>query len=120
MSNNALGFCRKLTGLKNLELCNGQITDKGVRHLERLQGLTSLSLASNTHISDASVGVLANFSALRRLSLADSGLTGDGIQHLARIPVRYMLSTPLHINYLSCNIKASSMTHPAHPTSELS
>ena len=80
--------CRKLQGLRCLELCSGEITDAGVRQLLELRGLTALSLAHNARIGDVSGAALASLTALRQLNLAQSGVSGKGIQPLARIPVR--------------------------------
>jgi hypothetical protein len=82
-----------LTQLECLEICNGLITDKGVEHLNSLANLKSLSLATNSAITDVSLLVLSKLMALTSLNLAGSRVTGNGIQTLQTLTVRFYLLT---------------------------
>lgn len=80
--------CRKLTQLECLELCNGHLKDEGIRHLEPLAALTSLSLAQNSCISDASLLTISKLVNLRTLNLAGClKVSGNGIQTLQTLTV---------------------------------
>ena len=81
-------LCRKLTQLEGLELCNGHLKDEGIKHLEPLSALTSLSLAQNSCISDASLLVISKLVKLRTLNLAGCvKVSGNGIQTLQTLKV---------------------------------
>jgi serine/threonine protein kinase len=58
------------TNLRELDLSNCHITDRGVRHLSRLKRLVSLNL-NNNGITPDSFDVLRNLKSLRQLDLRD-------------------------------------------------
>lgn len=88
-SSSSCSVCRRLTQLECLELCNGHLKDEGIRHLEPLTALTSLSLAQNSCISDASLLTISKLINLRTLNLAGClKVSGNGIQTLQTLTVR--------------------------------
>ena len=88
-SSSNCSVCRRLTQLECLELCNGHLKDEGIRHLEPLTALTSLSLAQNSCISDASLLTISKLINLRTLNLAGClKVSGNGIQTLQTLTVR--------------------------------
>jgi Leucine-rich repeat (LRR) protein len=66
-----------LTKLRVLKLCLADVTDSGLRHLQRLTALEELDLSFNLEITDNGTANLRTLSRLRRLNLGDTR-AGDG------------------------------------------
>ena len=80
---------RAFTGLEDLEVCGGGLSDAGVHELGALTRLTSLSLANNAALSDRAAPALARLSRLRELNLSGARrMTGNGILPFQALPVR--------------------------------
>jgi len=74
-----------LTGLTNLNLSYGWITDAGLAHLKALTSLNSLNLAECEQITDAGLAHLKTLTGLTSLSLAGCGqITDVGLVDLGK------------------------------------
>ena len=71
-----------LTGLKELSIHCGAVTDEGLDFLSNLKSLTKLDL-SGTRITDKTLTQLQHLKHLERLELKFTKITQDGCKHLA-------------------------------------
>lgn len=96
-----LGSCRTLTAacaadlagmtsLKELNLAGVGLPDAAMKDLVKMQGLTSLDIATS-HVSDESLALIATMPELKRLGLrACRSVTFKGIRNLAPLRLDYI------------------------------
>jgi eukaryotic-like serine/threonine-protein kinase len=80
--------------LRELALCEVDITNECLPQLKRLSALASLNL-SGTALDDSSIDALADFPALRTLDLRGTRLTDAGIEDIQRTPTISVRHDPL-------------------------
>jgi len=68
--------------LSSLDFSGSQVTDQGMRYLQSIPSLTTLSL-DNTTIGDAGLKTLAQTGSIRHLSVAHTKVTNAGILYFA-------------------------------------
>jgi uncharacterized protein (TIGR02996 family) len=79
----ALRHLAPLTCLQYLDLDCNRLTDAGLKHLETLTRLETLSVADAGGVTDAGLRHLAPLAGLRLLSLSRTGVTDAGLKELA-------------------------------------
>ena len=81
MTDAGLQHLQRLTGLTSLSLSSTKVSDAGLEHLMGLTNLKHLDLY-RTQVSDAGLEHLSGFKGLNVLSLAGTGVTDDGLEKL--------------------------------------
>ena len=75
-----------------------QITDAGLKHLERMPDLDALSLGGSTQITDAGMSHLIGLGNLRTLQIEGTQVTDAGLVHLAGMTkIEHLFLSGTHI-----------------------
>jgi len=72
-----------LTGLKELDLANTNITSEGMKHITKLQLLERLTLPKT--IRSSGLSYVAQLKSLKRLYFKENRVTNAGLRHLSKL-----------------------------------
>ncbi len=89
MTNDSLAYLKPLKDLRVLNICENQVTDKGLVHVQGLRNLTELRLEGNVdgkEFTDAGLKTLKGLSQLKNLTLYGEGFTDAGLKALDHFP----------------------------------
>ncbi|MBU6455167.1 MAG: hypothetical protein KGS72_25580 [Cyanobacteria bacterium REEB67] len=85
-----LSYFADIPQLIYLRVSHANVGDLGVRNLSTCNGLVTLDLSQNFHITDAAMSCLTRMKSLRVLNLMGTSVTMKGLLKLKGMPLKYL------------------------------
>jgi hypothetical protein len=80
-----LAQIEEFTALRELQICNGTVSDDGLKHLGCLASLTHLTIV-NSPITNQGMTHLAHLTSLEHVNIHETHVTPEGWEHIRHLP----------------------------------